>query len=59
MQLDSNIVLERMPNYQKHLYLEACAEDLIYQIHDFCLSYEQSIQLLEKVRAELEKEQWL
>jgi hypothetical protein len=58
MQLDNNLTLECMQTDQKHLYLEACAEDLIYQIHDFCLSYEQSIDLLERVGENIKKEQW-
>jgi hypothetical protein len=58
MQLDNNPVLERMPIDQKYRYLEACVEDLVYQIHDFCLSYEQSIELLERAQEMIKKECW-
>jgi hypothetical protein len=58
MLLDDNRVFENMPNTQKLIYIEACAEDLISQIRDFWLSYELTILLLEKVNAELKKEMW-
>jgi hypothetical protein len=58
MQLDNNPILDSMPNDQKILYIEGCVEDLVYQVHDFCLSYEQSIELLERAQEKIKKECW-